>query len=72
MILAEEAVLPEAEISGHLSWEAGKVSHLRIPYSKEGEPLDYEADEEIEVLREVNEDWVRIGYRILEKPMETR
>ena len=61
-ILAEEAVLPEAEISGHLSWEAGKVSHLRIPYSKEGEPLDYEADEEIEVLREVNEDWVRIGY----------
>ena len=43
-------------------WENTGISRLRIPYSKTGEPLDYEADDEIEVLREQREDWVRIGY----------
>lgn len=62
LIQAEEATLPEVEVSGSASWDIIGSSRLRIPYSKEGAPLDYDPEDEIEVLRDVNGDWMRIGY----------
>jgi serine/threonine protein kinase len=62
LIEAEESTLPEAEVSGPAIWDITTSNRLQIPYSKIGEPLDYDPEDEIEVLREFNGDWVRVGY----------
>jgi Nuclease-related domain len=61
LLHAEEATLPEAEIAGPITWDIATYNRLRIPYSKVGQPLDYDPDDTIEVLREVREEWNRIG-----------
>jgi len=61
LIAAEETSLPEVEIAGPISWEGSTFSRLRVPYSKAGEPLDYDSEDVIEVLQEVNEDLLRVG-----------
>ena len=62
LIDAEEAVLPEVEVSAPPFVDWTEPSKLRIPYSKVGEPLDYDSADEIEVLRDEGEQWTRIGY----------
>ena len=62
VLLAEEAVLPEVEVSAVSRWDNTASSRLLIPYTKVGEPIDYESGDEIEVLREFQDDWVRLGY----------
>jgi len=59
---AEEAALPEVEIAAPVAREmGGRRDKLRIPYRKEGEPLDYEADEKVEALQEINGELTRVG-----------
>lgn len=58
---AEEATLPEVEIAGPVSREFGRTGKVRIPYSNEGEPLDYAADAKVEALQEVNGELMRVG-----------
>lgn len=61
LIAAEEATLPEIEIAGPTTWDVSTFSRMRVPYSKTGEPLDYDPEDVIEVLQEVDEDLFRIG-----------
>lgn len=58
---AEEAILPEVEIAGHLVREFGRKGKVRIPYTNEGESLDYESGTKVEALQEINGELVRIG-----------
>jgi serine/threonine protein kinase len=59
---AEEATLPEVEIAAQVAREmGGRRDKLRIPYRKEGEPLDYESDANVEALQEINGELVRVG-----------
>jgi serine/threonine protein kinase len=61
LIAAEEATLPEVEVAGSVSWEGSTLSRLRVPYSKAGEPLDYDSEDIIEILQEVDDELFRIG-----------
>ena len=59
---AEEATLPEVEVAAPVAREmSGRRDKLRIPYRKEGEPLDYESDAKVEALQEINGELVRVG-----------
>jgi serine/threonine protein kinase len=59
---AEEATLPEVEVAAPVAREmGGRRDKLRIPYRKEGEPLDYESDAKVEALQEINGELVRVG-----------
>lgn len=59
---AEEASLPEVEIAAPVARDlAGRRDKLRIPYRKDGEPLDYESDAKVEALQEINGELVRVG-----------
>ncbi|MGE8158984.1 AAA domain-containing protein [Paraburkholderia sp. NPDC080076] len=59
---AEEATLPEVEIAAPVAREMnGRRDKLRIPYRKDGEPLDYESDAKVEALQEINGELVRVG-----------
>ena len=60
---AEEDSLPEIEITAPVIRDMDKRNEkLRIPYRKDGESLDYESDEKVEVLQEINGDLIRVGY----------
>lgn len=61
LIEAEESTLPEVEVVGQISWDVTSFSRVRVPYSKAGEPLDYDPEDTIEVLQEVHGELVRIG-----------
>jgi len=61
LIAAEEATLPEIEIAGPGVWDVTTFSRLRVAYSKTGEPLDYDSEDTIEILQEVNDELCRIG-----------
>jgi serine/threonine protein kinase len=58
---AEEATLPELEISGSPSWDPEVNGRLHVPYSKAGEPIDYDPDDRINVLQEATGDFIKIG-----------
>lgn len=59
---SEAASLPEVEIAALVAREmAGRHDKLRIPYRKEGEPLDYGSDAKVEALQEINGELVRVG-----------
>jgi len=59
---SEAASLPEVEIAAAVARElAGRRDKLRIPYRKEGEPLDYGSDAKVEALQEINGELVRVG-----------
>lgn len=58
---AEEATLPELEISGSPSWDPEVSGRLHVPYSKTGEPIDYDPDDRINVLQETAGDFIKIG-----------
>jgi len=59
---SEAAALPEVEIAGVVARDIeGRHGKLRIPYRKEGESLDYEADAKVEALQEINGELVRVG-----------
>jgi serine/threonine protein kinase len=59
---AEEATLPEVEVAAPVARDmGGRRDKLRIPYRKEGEPLDYESDAKVEALQEINGELVRVG-----------
>lgn len=61
VIRAEEASLPEVEIAGPSSWDLTHDSRLRIPYTTEGDPLDFDPDDVIEVFQELNGELRRVG-----------
>lgn len=58
---AEEAILPEVEIAGPLVREFGRRGKVRIPFTNDGESLDYESGTKVEALQEINGELVRIG-----------
>lgn len=59
---SEGASLPEVEIAAPATREmTGRRDKVRIPYRKEGEPLDYELDAKVEALQEINGELVRVG-----------
>ena len=59
---SEGASLPEVEVAALVTREmAGRRDKVRIPYRKEGEPLDYGADAKVEALQEINGELVRVG-----------
>jgi hypothetical protein len=59
---SEAASLPEVEIAAAVARDMdGRRGKLRIPYRKEGESLDYEADAKVEALQEINGELVRVG-----------
>jgi serine/threonine protein kinase len=58
---AEEATLPEVEIGGPVAREFERRGKARIPYTNDGESLDYDSDAKVEALQEINGELVRIG-----------
>lgn len=58
---AEEAILPEVEIAGPLVREFGRRGKVRIPFTNDGESLDYETGSKVEALQEINGELIRIG-----------
>ncbi len=61
ILRAEETVLPEVEITGSPVWDPDTFSRLHIPYSKEGQPIDYPDEEEIKVVEESDGEFVTVG-----------
>ncbi|PBJ10758.1 AAA domain-containing protein [Pseudomonas sp. ACN5] len=60
---AEEATLPEVEVAGAVDRDIGRHrDKVRIPYTKEGEPLDYGPDNKVEALQEIHGELVRVGH----------
>ncbi|WP_114152300.1 AAA domain-containing protein [Chromobacterium haemolyticum] len=56
---AEESTLPEVEIAGPVEKEEG--GNVRFAYNIEGEPLDYDSNDKVEALQEINGEYLRIG-----------
>lgn len=61
ILVAEEATLPEVEIAGPVAKEFGRSGSVRIPYTNEGEALDYDPDTKVEALQEINGELIRVG-----------
>ena len=61
LIEAEEATLPEVEVTGPIERDPLGTQSVRVSYSKTGEPLDYDPEDVIEVLRETDGELVWIG-----------
>jgi serine/threonine protein kinase len=61
ILRAEETVLPEIEITGYPAWDPDTPNRLHIPYSKEGQPIDYPDEEQIKVIEDVDGDFLPVG-----------
>lgn len=61
ILRAEETVLPEIEITGSPVWDPDTFNKLHIPYSKEGQPIDYPDEEQIKVVEEADGEFLTVG-----------
>jgi serine/threonine protein kinase len=61
IIRAEESTLPEVEITGRCKWDFESLNRIQVPYSKEGQPLDYDSDDQIKIVQEIDGEYVQLG-----------
>jgi hypothetical protein len=61
ILRAEETVLPEIEITGSPVWDPDTPNRLHIPYSKEGQPIDYPDEEQIKVVEDTYGEFLTVG-----------